>query len=97
MSSAEITIAVAGGLLAAFTLGFFSHWLISRLSAAPESSADTLAAEILRLEAERDAVAAQAQEAAGAAAAMLRERDAELRAAMDGLANARAEIEALRG
>lgn len=99
MTRADIAIAIAGTLLVAFVLGWLAHWLFARLTARPaerRDRADEVAAELLLVETERDRIAAEAREAARNAAAILRERDAELEAAMEGLGAARAEIEELR-
>lgn len=99
MTRAEIAIAIAGVALAAFIAGWLAHWLFMRLSAGPgerKDRADELAAELLAVEAERDRSVAVAKDAEESATARLREREAELAAAMDALGAARAEIEELR-
>ncbi|WP_340107168.1 hypothetical protein [Pikeienuella sp. HZG-20] len=99
MTRAEIAIAIAGALLAAFLVGWLAHSLWLRLISAssPRSDrADELAAELLTTEADRDRISAEARLAQEKAAAALREREAELQAAMEALGAARSEIEALR-
>ncbi|QIE55881.1 hypothetical protein G5B40_10740 [Pikeienuella piscinae] len=100
MTRVELTISIAGALLTAFAIGWLAHWLWSRAArvASPRGDrADELAAELLEIEAERDRISAEAAAEVAAAAALLREREAELSAAMDGLGAARAELAALRG
>lgn len=99
MTRADIAIAIAGALLVAFILGWLAHWLFARLTGTPAERldrADEVTAELLAVEDERDRIASEAREAARNAAALLREREAELEAAMEGLGAARAEIEELR-
>lgn len=99
MTSADITIAVTGGLLAAFTLGWLAHWLWARMlnaSAPRADSADELAAELLKVEEERDSAIMEARRGETEAKATLRERTAELNAAMDSIASMREELETLR-
>lgn len=99
MTRAEIAIAIAGALLTAFLVGWLAHFLWLRLISASSprgDRADELAAELLTAEADRDRISAEAGTAQEKAAAALREREAELRAAMEALGDARSEIEALR-
>lgn len=100
MTRAELAIAIAGALLTAFAIGWLAHWLCARalrVTSPRGDRADELAAELLRVEAARDRAETEATEAAAAAAALLRERDAELSAAMEALGAARAEMRKLRG
>ncbi|MFV0473569.1 MAG: hypothetical protein ACK5MQ_05105 [Pikeienuella sp.] len=99
MSRAELAIAIAGALLVTFAIGWLAHWLWSRalgLSSPRSDRADELAAELLIVETERDRIRNEAEEAAQTADAAIRERAAEIEALLDGLGEARAEIEELR-
>lgn len=110
MTRAELTIAIAGAVLAVFITGWLAHWLWSRMAsaAAPrEDRANELVAELLIVEEDRDRAHAEKRELEAALRgeadqteqllqSMLREREAELKAAMDGLQQARQEIAELK-
>jgi hypothetical protein len=105
----ELTLAIASAVLAIFISGWLCHWLWSRMAsaAAPRSDrANELVAELLIVEEQRDRAHAEKRELEaalrGEAAntenllqSLLREREAELKAAMDGLRQARQEISEL--
>ncbi len=111
MTGAELAAALGGLLFLAFAAGWGAHWLWSRAASASaprQDRADELAAELLLVEAARDAALAEsaareaaAREEAGAvrssAEAAAREREAEMQALSAGLRAAREEIAALRG
>ncbi|MEM7524232.1 MAG: hypothetical protein AAF360_10830, partial [Pseudomonadota bacterium] len=102
----DLTLAIAGVLMLAFIAGWAAHWAWVRMAAglSPRSDrADELAAELMVVEADRDArvAAAEAETSATRAAAedaetqlrtQLTERGAELEAAMEGLRSARREL-----
>jgi len=106
----DLSIAIAGVVLAVFLIGWLSHWLWSRMASAasPRSDrADELVAELLIVEEQRDrahaekreleaALRGEAREHGELLQSLLREREAELEAAMDGLRQARQENESLR-
>ncbi len=110
MTREDLTLAIAGAVLVVFLIGWVSHWLWSWLAraASPRSDrADELVAELLIVEEQRDrahaekreletALRGEAKEHEQLLQSLLREREAELAAAMDGLRRARQEIEALK-
>ena len=97
-------------MFAAFLAGWVGHWIwsgMARAASPREDRANELVAELLIVEEARDraeaekreleiALRGEAAEAEGLLQTRLREREAELEAAMAGLQNARAEIEALK-
>ena len=105
-----LTALIAGVLFATFLIGWIAHWVWSRMASAAsprEDRANELVAELLIVEEARDraeaekrelesALRGEAAEAENLLQTRLREREAELEAAMAGLQNARAEIEALQ-
>lgn len=111
MTGAELAAALGGLLFLSFAAGWGAHWLWSRaaaVSAPRQDRADELAAELLVVEAARDAALAEAaaREAAlreealsvrSSAEATAREREAEMEALSAGLRAAREEIATLRG
>ena len=106
----ELTALIAGALIAAFSIGWIAHWIWARMARAAsprEDRANELVAELLIVEEARDraeaekreleaALRGEAAEAESLLQTKLREREAELEAAMTGLQNARAEIETLK-
>ena len=110
ISREDLTFAIAGAVLAVFLVGWLAHWLWSRMAsaAAPrQDRANELVAELLIVEEQRDRAHAEKRELEAALRgeadqkeqllqSLLREREAELKAAMDGLQQARQEIESLR-
>ncbi|MGB0505431.1 MAG: hypothetical protein ACPGGK_04475 [Pikeienuella sp.] len=103
MTRIELTMAFAALVFVAMLLGWLAHWLWARAvraSSPVEDRVAELAAELMVVEANRDSVLeaknaeittliAEAAAREQALAADLREREAELAAAMDGLAAAR--------
>jgi hypothetical protein len=103
MTRIELTVALAALIFVAMLLGWVAHWIWScaaRASSPIEDRVAELAAELMKVEADRDSRLAEVNqkinELTSAAdlreetlMADLREREAELTAAMDGLAAAR--------
>lgn len=88
MNRLEFVIAIAAILFVAFILGWVAHMLLSRfhqVSSADLNEMDAMAKALHDAEETRDQ-----------AIAYLQQREAELRAAMDGLREARQETEELR-
>lgn len=99
MTRPELTIAIAGALLTAFAVGWLACWLLSRalrVTSPRGDRADELAAELLLVEAERDRAVADMEDTLAQSEAVLREREAEIAALLEGLGDARAELEAAR-
>lgn len=92
-------IATALVLLAAFALGWFAHWLVHRLtrvSAGDIDELDRLARELHEAEELRDEALTWAERREEELVSKLNQSEAELRATMEGLRDARAESEELR-
>ena len=106
-----LRVMIAAAIFAVFLAGWLAHWLWSRLAraAAPrEDRANELVAELLVVEEARDravadaratqaALRAEAEETRIRLEVQLREREAELAAAMETLRAARAETDEPRG
>ncbi len=100
MNGAEFIAATAAILFMAFLAGWFTHWLISRITRVTRSDMDDLdrmAQELHQAEEERDSTTAFYQQREAELSNKLSQTEAELDAAMDGLRAARAEAEELRG
>lgn len=99
MNRAEFIIAIAIILFLAFALGWLAHWLIARfsqVSSADLNEMDTLAKALHDAEETRDQAIAYLQQREAELTGQLSQTEAELRAAMDGLREARQEGEELR-
>ncbi len=99
MSRAEFVIATAVILFVAFCLGWFANWLISRftrVSAADVGELDRMSQELHEAEETRDQAITYLQQREAELTNQLTQTEAELRAAMDGLRDARQEAEELR-
>jgi hypothetical protein len=99
MNRTEFIIATAIVLFLAFLFGWFAHWLTHRFSRINQSEmgeVDKLAQQLHEAEEARDEAIAWFQEREAASANQLAQTEAELRAAMEGLREARAEAEDLR-
>lgn len=98
MNRTELTLLITGTLLLAMTLGWAMRWVYQRMtSAGSDPQTSTELAENLHLaEQDRDAAFAERDRAIGEMRNRLDQTEAELRAAMDGLGNARREAEELR-
>ena len=99
MSRDELVLAVAVILFVAFLIGWFCHWLVSRLtrpSGADMGDLDKMAHELHEAEETRDQAVAYLQKRESELSNKLQQTEAELKAAMDGLQTARSEGEELR-
>ncbi|MDM7458435.1 MAG: hypothetical protein P3W94_003575 [Paracoccus sp. (in: a-proteobacteria)] len=99
MNRAEFISATAMILFAAFLLGWFACWLILRLTRpgrAEIGALNAMAQELEHAEAARLAAERKLHELEAAFSARLAGSEAELRATMEGLREARAECEELR-
>ena len=100
MNGPEFVAATAAILFMAFLAGWFTHWLISRITRVTRSDMDDLdkmAQELHQAEEERDSTTAFYQQREAELSNKLSQTEAELEAAMDGLRASRAEAEELRG
>nr|WP_319248417.1 hypothetical protein [uncultured Celeribacter sp.] len=99
MNRTELIIATAIVLFIAFLMGWFAHWLIHRFVRVGQgdmSDLDTMAQHLHEAEEERDQAIAHYQQREAELSGQLNQTEAELRAAMDGLREARQEAEELR-
>ena len=106
MTEQDLTLLIAALLFAAFTLGWVAHWLWSVIirKRSPEAlRVEAMAADLLEAEAQRDAVTEAKAETETTMSSeftareqeleiKLRETQAELDAAMEGLRAARREL-----
>jgi hypothetical protein len=99
MNRSEFIIATAIVLFVAFLFGWFAHWLIhrfTRISDAEMGEVDRLAHELHEAEEARDEAIRWFQDREAKLENRLVQTEAELKAAMEGLREARAEAEDLR-
>jgi len=99
MNCTEFVTAIAIILFVAFALGWFASWLIHRLtrvSQADLGELDRMARGLHDAEEARDRAVEQLQAREAELTGQLQQTEAELRAAMDGLREARTEAEELR-
>ena len=99
MNGTEFIAATAAILFMAFLAGWFTHWLISRITRVTRSDMDDLdkmAMELHHAEEERDQAVTYMQQREAELTNKLSQTEAELEAAMDGLRDARREGEELR-
>ena len=99
MNGPEFIAATAAILFMAFLAGWFTHWLISRITRVTRSDMDDLdkmAQELHQAEEERDSTTAFYQQREAELTNKLGLGLAELEAAMDGLRTARSEAEDLK-
>lgn len=100
MNRNEFIIATAIILFVAFTLGWFASWLIHRLTRvtrADMGELEQMAQALHEAEETRDEALAYIENRESELQNQLTQSEAELRAAMDGLRDARHEAEELRG
>ncbi len=100
MNRTEFIAATAIILFVAFVLGWFGHWLVhrfARVSSSDMSELDKLAQSLHEAEEQRDQAVTYFQQREAEMTNNLAQTEAELRAAMDGLRDARQEAEELRG
>jgi prophage endopeptidase len=99
MNRTDFIIATAIILFVAFMLGWFCYWLIHRFTRISQSEigeVDKLAQELHEAEEQRDQAIEWYQAREAELENALAQAEAELRAAMDGLREARHESEELR-
>ena len=99
MNRTEFIIATAIILLVAFTVGYFASWLVqrfSRVSTADVAELDQMAKALHDAEETRDQAITYLQQREAELTNQLSQTEAELRAAMDGLRDARQDAEELR-
>jgi hypothetical protein len=99
MDRTELIIATGILLFGAFLIGFLTHWLVGRLTHVTTSELDELEsmAEALHAAEEaRDAALTERISVESRLQARLTQTEAELRATMEGLREARQDSEALR-
>lgn len=99
MNRTEFIFATAIILFVAFMFGWFSYWLINRFLHVTKSDMgelDKMAQQLHEAEEQRDQAILYYQEREAELANKLSQTEAELRAAMDGLGEARQEAEELR-
>jgi Sec-independent protein translocase protein TatA len=99
MDRNDLILVVAAALFAAFALGFLANWLVTRLSRVSKAEIgemDAMAEQLHQAEEARDAAEAQSAASVAQMHNRLAQTEAELRAAMEGLREARQEAEELR-
>lgn len=99
MSRTEFVVATAIVLFVAFCLGWFAHWIahrFSRVAADDVAQLDRMSQELHEAEETRDQAITYLQQREAELTNQLAQTEAELRAAMDGLRDARHETEELR-
>ena len=99
MNRTEFIIATAVILFAAFCMGWFANWLAHRLSRVRQSDVadlDRMSQELHEAEETRDQAITYLQQREAELVNQLTQTEAELRAAMDGLRDARQETEEIR-
>jgi septal ring factor EnvC (AmiA/AmiB activator) len=99
MTRTEFIIAMTIVLFIAFGLGWFASWLVHRLTRVTQaeiSDLDQMARDLHDAEETRDEAIAYFQQRERDLTGQLAQAEAELRAAMDGLRDARAETEELK-
>lgn len=100
MNRIEFIIATAIVLFVAFMLGWFAYWLLHKLTkvnSADIDELDKMARSLHEAEEEREKAMQYIQQREAELTNQLSQTEAELRAAMDGLGDARREAEELRG
>ncbi|MBU0643895.1 MAG: hypothetical protein KJ731_14105 [Alphaproteobacteria bacterium] len=99
MNRIELIIATAIVLFIAFLMGWFAHWLIHRFVRVAQgemNDLDTMAQQLHEAEEARDQAITYYQQRESELINQQNQTEAELRAAMDGLREARQEAEELR-
>ena len=100
MNRTEFIITTAIILFIAFAVGWFAHWLLHRFTRVKQSDVadlDRMSQELHEAEEARDQAITYLQQREAELSNQLSQTEAELRAAMDGLRDARHEAEELRG
>jgi len=99
MNRTEFIVVTAAILFVAFLLGWFAHWLVSRLTRVTRSDMDELdkmAQALHEAEETRDHAIIYQEQREAELTNQLHQVEAELKAAMEGLRDARREAEELR-
>ncbi len=99
MNRTEFIFATAAILFVAFSLGWFTSWLVNRftrVTRAEIGELDKMAQALHEAEETRDQAITYLQQREAEITNQLTQTEAELRAAMDGLREARQEAEELR-
>ncbi|MBE1285723.1 MAG: hypothetical protein GJ676_20595 [Rhodobacteraceae bacterium] len=99
MNRTEFIITTAIILFVAFALGWFANWLVHRFTRVRQSDVadlDRMSQELHEAEETRDQAITYLQQREAELTNQLTQTEAELRAAMDGLRDARQEAEELR-
>ena len=99
MNRIEFIVATAIILFVAFCMGWFTNWLVHRFRRVSQSDVDQLdrmAQELHEAEETRDQAITYLQHREAELTNQLAQTEAELRAAMDGLRDARHEAEEMR-
>ncbi|MCP3971992.1 MAG: hypothetical protein GY717_17045 [Rhodobacteraceae bacterium] len=99
MNRTETIATLAIILFVAFVLGWFAHWLVHRFARVAQSEMgelDKMAQALHEAEESRDQAVAYFQQREAEMTNQHNQTEAELRAAMDGLRDARQEAEELR-
>jgi phage shock protein A len=100
MNRTELVIAIAIILLLAFAMGWFTHWVLHRFSRVAAggdlAEMDRLAQSLHEAEELRDQAIIYMEQREGELMNQIAQTEAELRAAMEGLRDARQEAEEMR-
>lgn len=99
MNRSEFIIATAIILFVAFLLGWFAHWMLgrfARVGSGEMGDLDRMAQSLHDAEEQRDQAVAYYQQRESEISNQLSQTEAELRAAMEGLREARHEAEEMR-
>ncbi len=99
MNRTEFVIATAVILFVAFCMGWFANWLVHRFKRVAQADVDQLekmSRELHEAEETRDQAITYLQQREAELTGQLSQTEAELRAALDGLREARQEAEELR-
>ncbi|PRY93593.1 hypothetical protein BCF33_2473 [Hasllibacter halocynthiae] len=99
MNRTEFIVATAIILFVAFALGWFVSWLLNRFTRVTKADIgelDRLAQQVHEAEEQRDEAVAYYQQREAELQSRAQQTEAELRAAMEGLRDARAEASELR-
>jgi prophage endopeptidase len=99
MNRLEFIVATSIILFVAFGLGWFAYWVLhrfSRIGAADMAEVDRLAQSLHEAEETRDQAILYLEHREAELANQIAQTEAELRAAMDGLRDARQEAEEMR-
>ncbi len=100
MNRTEFTMAIAIILLLAFACGWFTYWLLhrfTRVAGGDVAEMDRLAQSLHEAEETRDQAILYLEQREAELLNQIAQTDAELRAAMEGLRDARHEAEEMRG